>query len=82
MSQQQQGANITYLRTIARSGDVARILAADIERACNDIEQYRELLGHLILRDDPKRLRELLEEMTWGNGFAEADYDRALGVAP
>lgn len=74
----EQGANITYLRMVARSGDLPRAVAEDVERACDDIEGYREIMGLLLSRENPERLRELLVEMTWGNGFTDADYDRAV----
>lgn len=74
---EKQGANITYLRHAAdnmRNGAVAK----EIERACDDIEGYRELVGLVISRDDPERLKNFLRVMTWGNGFTEEDYDRAV----
>lgn len=83
---EQQGANITFLRAVV----VNQVgpFRDEIERACDDIEQYRELLGLFFTRKEPNRLRSLLKEMTWGNGFTgngftEADYDRAIyGGAP
>lgn len=71
-----QGANITYLRHLAETLPVK--YAEEVNRACDDIEGYRELVGLVISRDDPERLKGFLKVMTWGNGFTEEDYDRAV----
>lgn len=73
-SEMVQGANLTYLRHALDYIDHP-VLKEEVERACDDIEGYRELVGLVISRDDPERLKNFLKVMTWGNGFTEEDYD-------
>lgn len=61
----EQGANITYLRAVADSQRA--MLATEVHRACDDIEAYREIVGLVLSGDNPDRLQELLDAMTWGN---------------
>lgn len=63
----EQGANITYLRWVAEgaANGLTDALCTEIRRACDDIEAYREIVGLVLSEDDPERLQELLEAMTW-----------------
>lgn len=71
-----EGANITYLRHMAET--LPGKYAEEVRLACDDIEDYREFLGLLIGREEPNRLRSALKSLTWGNGYTEEDYDRAI----
>ena len=73
----EQGANITYLRhkaAIAATIPRTKALAKEIERACDDIEAYREIVGFILKAevlglntDDHERFTQLVTAMTWGN---------------
>ena len=75
----EQGANITYLRVQVYAGDSPNVLVLrkEVERACDDIEAYREIMGLLLKAEaglsdeDEERYESLLAAMTWGNGGNE-----------
>lgn len=72
-----QGANLTYLRH-ALDFIQNDVLREEIQRAIDDIECYRKLVGLVISRDDPALLKNFLKMMAWGNGFTDEDYERAV----